>query len=248
MRPARRIKQAEDVADRLRALLSSSIISQLLQHTPPTALTAEQDAQLLSCWNVISQLKTVLNEAPSLGVRLVDAMLKQQVACNVGGLVMWAQQQPEQQLIDVRAVATAGHQGSARNPCVVSGTIAAIWAAGVQLLGRFAAAYLHNTESAGACSLAAKLTQQLDQSGKASCYCSALQDDAVVAARYHACSFERIEPSISRSVLCNQHITGFARSPLLPAMLNFLSLGFLSSLPACLPAGAAAAVLRGSAR
>jgi hypothetical protein len=109
-------------------------------------------------------------------MQLVDAMLKQQVACSVGTLVAWVQQQPEQQLLDlaaavgfVRAVAAAGHQVSAQ---VTDGDrTASIWAAGVKLLGCFAWVVLHKIESAGACSLVANLTQQLDQSGKA-CSCS----------------------------------------------------------------------------
>jgi hypothetical protein len=114
---------------------------------------------------VIDQLQAALQEAPSLRMRLVDAMLKQQVACSVGSLVTWVQQQPEQQLLDCRAVPAAG------------GTPASLWAAGVHLLKSFAfEALLHNSESAGACSLAATLTQQLDQSGEAcshNCKCTA---------------------------------------------------------------------------
>jgi hypothetical protein len=98
-------------------------------------------------------------------------MLQQQAACSVGTLVTWVvQQQPEQH---VRTVAAAGHQGSSA-VIFVSSTAASIWAAGVHLLGRFAAAAAqHTAESAGACNLAARLTQQLDQSGKAcSCNCT----------------------------------------------------------------------------
>jgi hypothetical protein len=165
MRPAQRIKQVEETGRRLTVLLSSSIISQLLQRTPPAALTAGQEAQLASCDNVICQLQAALKEAPSLQMQLVDAMLKHQVARNVGSLVTWVQQQTEQQLLGFRAVAVAGHQGSAQVTC--GSRTASMWADGVLLLGRFAMAYLHNSDSAGACSLAANLTQQLDQSGKA---------------------------------------------------------------------------------
>jgi hypothetical protein len=168
MRPAQRIKQAEEVARRLKALLSSSILSQLLQHAPPAALTAEQDAQLPRCCSVICQLETSLHEAPSLKLQLVDAVLKQQAACSIGSLFTWVQQQPEQQLSDLGAITVAGHQGSAAVTLAAGRPPASIWTACVNLLHRFAAvAVLQNTQGAGACSLAAALTQQLDQSGKA---------------------------------------------------------------------------------
>jgi hypothetical protein len=101
---------------------------------------------------------------------LVDAMLQQQAACSVGSLVTWVvQQQPEQH---VRAVSAAGHQGSA-TVIFASSTAASIWAAGVHLLGRFAAAAAQHTAESAACKSAARLTQQLDQSGKVcSCGCT----------------------------------------------------------------------------
>jgi hypothetical protein len=160
------MKQAEDVGRRLRALVSSSIVSQLLQRTPPTALTAQQVAELSSCCDVVSHLQAALLEAPSLQTQLVDATLKQQVACSVGTLITWVQQQPEQQLLDSGAVDVAGRQGTTQTTC--SDRTAPLWAAGVNLLGHFAVvACEHNAESAGASSLAANLTQQLDQSGRA---------------------------------------------------------------------------------
>jgi hypothetical protein len=198
MRPARRIKQAEEVARRLKALLSSAIMSQLLQRTPPaaSAFTAEQEAQLSSCGNVIRQLAAALDEAPSLKVELVDVMLKQQVACSVGSLVMWVQQQPEQ-LLDVKA---AG-QGRVPRTSVAGLIIASVWAAGVDLLKNLArVALLQTSESAGACILTATLTQQLDQSGKAcSCTFDALCSSDVVTATRHACTYERITASVSRN-------------------------------------------------
>jgi hypothetical protein len=116
---------------------------------------------------VIGQLETLLHEAPSLRMQLVDALLKQQVACSIGTLVTWVQQQPEQ-LSDLGAITVAGHQGSAAVTLAAGRPTAPVWAAGVNLLQRFAAvAFLQNTQGAGACSLAATLTQQLDQSGKA---------------------------------------------------------------------------------
>jgi hypothetical protein len=170
MRPAQRIKQAEDVARKFKALVNSSTVSQLLQHTPPAAVTAEQEAQLVRCCNVTSQVEAALYEAPTLRIQLVDAILKQQVACNIGRLVTRVQQQPEQQLVEMRAVAVAGREVAAGR------STASIWAVGVHLLNRFAAvAFLQNTQSAGACSLASTLTQQLDQSGKAcshNCMCT----------------------------------------------------------------------------
>jgi hypothetical protein len=166
MRPARRIKQAEEAGRILKALLSSPVISQLLQRTPPAALTAEQEAQLSRCCNVIQQLSGAVDEAPSLSMQLMDAMLKQQVVCNIGRLVTWVQQQPEQQRLDLEAAAAAGRQGSYTYAAGRTPTI--IWAAGVHLLTHFAAvAKMHVRESAEACSLAENLTQQLDQSGKA---------------------------------------------------------------------------------
>jgi hypothetical protein len=168
MRPARRIKQAEDAARSLKALLSSSMLSQLLQRTPPAALTAEQTGQLSRCYSVILQLQATVKEETSLRMQLVDAMLKQQVACSTGRLVTWLQQQPEQHLLDFTEVAVPGHQGSAPVTCVAGCTTATTWAAGVVLLQRIAAiAALHISQSAGACSLATNLTQQLEQSGKA---------------------------------------------------------------------------------
>jgi hypothetical protein len=168
MRPAQRIKQAEEIARSLNSLLSSSIMSQLLQRTPPAAFTAEQEAQLLRCCNLISQLEAAWHEARPLKMQLFDALLKQQVACSIGRLVAWVQQQPEQQLADFRAVAVAGHQGSAPATIAAGSASASIWAAGVYLLEHFAVvAFRHNSDSAEACSLAANLTQQLDQSGKA---------------------------------------------------------------------------------
>jgi hypothetical protein len=177
MRPAQRIKQAEEIARSLKSLLGGSVMSQLLQRTPPrpAAFTAEQEAQLLRCCNAISQLEAALRETTSPRVQLVDALLKQQVACSIGSLVAWVQQQPEQQLSEMRA--GTGHQGSAPATVEAGGAAAAIWAAGVHLLERFAVvATRHNSDSAGACSLAANLTQQLDQSGKAcsrNCDCTA---------------------------------------------------------------------------
>jgi hypothetical protein len=169
MRPARRIKQAEEVARSLKALLSSSILSQLLQRTPPAALTAEQEAQLSSCCYAITQLEVALDEAPSIRMQMMDAMLKQQMACHIGALVTWVQQQPEQHLFGLRAAAVAGHQGSGPVTCVAGTATATTWAAGVQVLDCFAhVATLQPSECAGACSLAEKLTQQLDQSGKVS--------------------------------------------------------------------------------
>jgi hypothetical protein len=175
MRPARRIKHAEEAARRLKALISSPIMSQLLQHTPPAALTAEQAAHLSSCCIVISQLQDSFRGAPLLTTQLVDALLKQQVAFNVGHLVTWVQQQPEQQLLDLTAVvAVAGRNGSVD---ISGGRTAHAWAAGVSLLWRIAvAAAEHNAQSMSLCSLAATLTQQLDQSGKAcswNCNCTA---------------------------------------------------------------------------
>jgi hypothetical protein len=91
-------------------------------------------------------------------------------------LVTWVQQQPEQQLFDLQAVAVAGHQGSAPVTCAVGTAAALIWDAGVHLLKRFAlVAGMHTSEGAAACSLAADLTQQLDQSGEAcsrNCRCT----------------------------------------------------------------------------
>jgi hypothetical protein len=186
MRPARRLRQAEDVARKMKVLLSSPIISQLLQHSPPAALTAEQEAQLSCCCDVINQLAGALNEAPSLRLRLVDAMLKQQAGCSIGSVVAWVQQQPEQQLLNLTAVTVAGHQGSVPKAFAAGRAPAATWAVGVDVLRHFAVeAAEHNLDSAGACSLAANLTQQLDQSGKAcSCSCTCT---AVAAATRHAC-------------------------------------------------------------
>jgi hypothetical protein len=147
-------------------------MSQLLQRTPPAgtppaALTAEQGAQLSRCCDVIKQLQAALDAAPMLRLQLMDAMLKQNGAYSVGSLVTWVQQQPEEHLLILRS-------GSAPVGFAAGGTAASIWAAGVLLLGHVAAvAMLHCSESAAACSLAADLTQQLDQSGKAcSCNCS----------------------------------------------------------------------------
>jgi hypothetical protein len=172
MRPARRIKQAEELAVRLRVLLSGSTMSQLLQHPPPAALTAEQEAQLLSCSNLMSQLTTALDEASSLSTQLIDAVLKQQAAYHVGSLVAWVQQQPEQQLSELRVVAAAWLMDSApvAPQCAAIGRTCLMWDDGVQLLQQFA--WMSRPENAGACNLAASLTQQLDQSGKAcSCNC-----------------------------------------------------------------------------
>jgi hypothetical protein len=148
-------------------------MSQLLQRTPPAALTAEQEAQLFLCCNLINQLAAALEEAPSLKMQLVDAMLKQQVACNVGSLVTWVQQQPEQQLV---VTAVVGNQGSAPVTCTGGSTTGIVWTAAVHLLAHFAVvAFQHIRESAGACNMAASLTQQLEQSGKArsrSCTCT----------------------------------------------------------------------------
>jgi hypothetical protein len=104
-------------------------------------------------------------------MQMIDAMLKQQAACSVGSLVTWVQQQPEQQLcqlVDLRAVALAVDQGPAPVACAAGNITASVWAAGVQLLEHFAIlASDHTSDSAGECSLAKQLTQQLDQSGKA---------------------------------------------------------------------------------
>jgi hypothetical protein len=117
---------------------------------------------------VISKLQAPLHEAPEYRVQLVDAMLKQQVGFTVGRLVMWVQQQPEQQLSDFRAAAVAAHQGSTQVTCASGGTTASIWGAGMHLLKLLAGiAALESMESAGERSLAANATQQLDQSGKA---------------------------------------------------------------------------------
>jgi hypothetical protein len=107
-------------------------------------------------------------------MQLMDAMLKQQAACSIGSLVVWVQQQPEQQRLDLAAVAIAARQGSAPVTCAAGGTTGPIWVAGLHLLGRFAGvAFMDIDERAGACNLAEKLTQQLDQSGKAcSCNCN----------------------------------------------------------------------------
>jgi hypothetical protein len=160
------MKQAEEAARKLKALLSSAVMSQLLQPTPPAgtppaALTAEQEAQLSRCCTVIDQLQAALDQAPTLRLQLMDAMLKQKAAYSVGSLVTWVQQQPEKHLLILRS-------GSAPLDFAAGGTAASIWAAGVLLLGHFAAvAMLHCSESAAACSSAADLTQQLDQSGEA---------------------------------------------------------------------------------
>jgi hypothetical protein len=154
-------------------------MSQLLQHTPPAALTAEQQAQLSRCCELISQLQAAWHEAPSLKMQLVAAMLKQQAASNIGSLIAWVQQQPEQQLLglDMGAAAAGRQLRSAPVPCAAGGLIASMWAAGVHMLKHFATADadLQRTgESAGAFSLAASLTQQLDQSGEScsrSCKC-----------------------------------------------------------------------------
>jgi hypothetical protein len=166
MRPARRIKQAEELGRSLKALLSGSIISQLLQRTPPAALTAEQEAHLSRCFDLISLLSDDVEGATALTTQLVDAMLKQQVASCIGSLVTWVQQQPEQQRLDLAATAIAGRQGSVT--CAPGSTTGPVWAAGLHVLGRFAAvAFLHIQDSAGVRNLAENLTQQLDQSGKA---------------------------------------------------------------------------------
>jgi hypothetical protein len=170
------MKQAEELARRLKALLSSSILSQLLQRTPPAALTAEQEGQLKRCCDVLNQLEAALHEAPSLRMQLADAMLKQQAACNIGSVVTWVQQQPEQQLSDLRAVVVPGHQGSVSITHAAGGATASVWAAGLHLVESFAVeAYEQNSESVGSCSLATTLTQQLDQSGEAcshNCNCT----------------------------------------------------------------------------
>jgi hypothetical protein len=188
MRPTQRIKKAEELARRFRALMSSPIMSQFLQCTPPAALTAEQEAHLSRCCSVIWDMTEALSNAPSLKMQLADAMLKQQVACNIGSVVTWVQQQPEPQLLDSRAVAVAGRQGVAP----AGGMIAAVWAAGVHLLERFALViFAHNSESAGACSMAATLTQQLDQSGKP-CSRNCTAQDAVAASMRHPPLLSRI--------------------------------------------------------
>jgi hypothetical protein len=160
----------------LKALLSKSFVSELLQRTPPASLTAQQQAQLKSCCKVIRQLEDALQDAPSLRMQLMEAMLEQQAACSIGYLVTWAQQRPKQ-LLDIRVVTVAGHQGSAPETAVAGSGTASTWAAGVNLLQCFAVvADQQNSDSAGVCSLAANLTQQLDQSGKAcsrNCKCSA---------------------------------------------------------------------------
>jgi hypothetical protein len=117
---------------------------------------------------MISQLAVTLQEAPSLQLQLVDSMLKQQAACSIGSLVSWVQQQPEQQQLDVTAVAIAGQQGPAAATFIAASTTASIWAAGVQLMNHFAAAaFRQMAESATARNMAENLTQQLEQSGTA---------------------------------------------------------------------------------
>jgi hypothetical protein len=167
MRPAQRVKQAEEAARRLKALLGSSTMAQLLQRTPPAALTAEQKAQLSRCCDVISQLAAAVKDAPSLRMQVLDAMLKQEAACSAGSLLTWVQQQPEQQLLDVTAVAIAGHQAPAAG--AVRGTTAAIWVTSVHLVERCAAVALLQVQDSAGGSLAASLTQQLDHSGKPAC-------------------------------------------------------------------------------
>jgi hypothetical protein len=212
MRPARRIKQAEEVGRRLKALLSSCSISQLLQRTPPAALTAEQEAHLSGCFDLISLLSDDLDGATELTTQLVDAMLKQQVASCVGSLVAWVQQQPEQQRLDLAATAIAGRQGPVnRSPGSTTGPV---WAAGLHVLGRFAAvAFLHIQDSAGVRNLAENLTQQLDQSGKAcSCNCTAAHYASVAAIGKGCMRIRRFISSISRSLTCKQHVDAFALS------------------------------------
>jgi hypothetical protein len=121
----------------------------------------------------------------------MDAMLKQQVAFNTGSLVAWVQQKPQQQLLQL---AVPGQHGSGTVHTVLTiaagETTASLWAAGVQFLEQCAlVASLQPSESAGVCSLAERLTQQLEQSGTAcSRNCNALRDGSAAVATRHACT------------------------------------------------------------
>jgi hypothetical protein len=166
MRPARRIKHAEGIDRELHKHLSSSPLSELLQRTPPAALTAQQDVRLLHCGSLLEQMAAAFETADEAAVdlRLLEALLQQQAMRSAGTLIAWVQQRPEQ-LLAVKSV--LGIPGDGASGC---------WAAGVQFLDRAAAKAgdLDHT-SAAACQMSANMVQQLDQSGeRCSLNCSML--------------------------------------------------------------------------
>jgi hypothetical protein len=120
MRPARRIKQAEGIARELHKLLSSSPLFQLLQRTPPAALTAQLDVRLLHCGSLLEQMAAALKAVEAaVELRLLEALLQQQAVRSAGTLIAWVQQRREQLLAveSVLGIGAVANSGNAASSC-----------------------------------------------------------------------------------------------------------------------------------
>lgn len=166
MRPAQRVKRAEDAASKLSRLVRSPQVVQLLQRPPPAQPTAAQQSVLVSYSKSLATLYTALpadgpnNDAGRAVVaQLLRAVLRHQPAQSAGLLMVWTQQQPQQ--------LAAMLQSHGLKP--QHGTIHGVWVIGTSLVFRLAT-LLASCMELSSCrvttaELSVNLTQQLLQSG-----------------------------------------------------------------------------------
>jgi hypothetical protein len=154
-------QQTGVAASKLQDLLCNPRLSQLLQHPPAADLTARQELVIAACITALQQLGLALQNPPDAATahHQLSAMLQQEAAHNVGKLLVWTLQRPEQ----LEPGETSDWQAFG----AVTASVTAIWALSSLLLSSMFTAFGEaNSSSSGAATLAVELTQQLRRSGK----------------------------------------------------------------------------------
>jgi hypothetical protein len=164
MRPAQRVKQAEEAASKLSSLVHSSRVTQLLQQPLPAQPTAAQQAVLASCSKSVQQLLTFLPQHTDSSLRiavllqLLRGVLRHQAVHSAGLLLAWLQQQPQQ-----LAAALLGC-----NPRLEATVIMqSLWLTALNLVLSITVLVVNCAaeDSSSTAPLAFNLTQQLQQTG-----------------------------------------------------------------------------------
>jgi hypothetical protein len=150
-------------AEKLQTVMGSSIAIHVMQHLPPDCGDAvEQPATLPTCFAAVRELAAALPPAKhSAASQVVGILLKQETAQIAGKQLAWLLQQPQQlqlsQLVAVRTPRTV--PGLVFDNCV--------------LLDWMAEAIV-TSDANSAAALVASMTQQLEQSGGATCLMHAM--------------------------------------------------------------------------
>jgi hypothetical protein len=169
MQPALQTKQVEDAAIDLNSLVCSPRIERLLQRPLPARPTAAQQAALASCSDALRKLvmslpqdfRNILDKGAMLA--LISSVLQHQAAYNIGVLLAWLQQQPQQL---AAALQSEGMRAASVQNCWCGGMLVLQVVALMRLRATEGCTAEHNSAVlCGAGTLAANMTQQLQQTG-----------------------------------------------------------------------------------